>query len=50
MEQTVFRLFRESNGKSTALEDDESGLFTKTAIEKMYYIDAVMNNEANHHK
>jgi hypothetical protein len=32
------------------LNDEQVSLFTEAAIEKMYYIDAVMNNEANHLK
>jgi aminopeptidase N len=36
--------------ESLQLKDDETDLFTEAAIEKMYYIDAVLNNEANHPK
>jgi hypothetical protein len=36
--------------ESLQLKDDETDLFTEAAIEKMYYIDAAMNTEANHPK
>jgi aminopeptidase N len=44
------RIIPSEQWKSTVLNDEQVSLFTEAAIEKMYYIDAVMNNEANHLK
>lgn len=44
------RIYPTEKWENTQLKDDETDLFTETAIEKMYCVDAVMNIEVNHLK
>jgi hypothetical protein len=39
------RIIPSEQWKSTALKSDEAKLFTKNAIERMYYIDAVRTKQ-----